>query len=275
MKVTGIILALLVGAGVGFGFATAHSRVTAKSATDENAALQQKLAAAEKRVGELQKQLSAAKVNADKTKQETAKKIAALKKKAQADGSEASKKDEDNNAIVLGKDGDIAEALKKRLPSDQFAQVTNAFSQLRARLARRAKGRQDYLASIDVSNMTADEKANHTRYLELFAKREAASAKMRGGIPDPASIQEVVKIGMEMQGVAKAERATLMRQVTRELGYSGEDARTIEETVQNIYDCTNAGPMSGLNDMVENAASLGGMGEDSSDVKIETQIIGL
>ena len=124
--------------------------------------------------------------------------------------------------------------------------------------------------------MTAAEKANHKRYLELFAKREAASEKMRGGMFNQDAIREMVEVGMEMRETAKEERATLMRQVARELGYTGDDAKTIQETVQNIYDCTSSGPMSGINALMESAPMLkGGGAGGASDIKVETHVIGL
>ena len=227
-----------------------------------------RLSMAGKRIAKLESQLAEAKASS-----------AAAKKSAQKKEAEtpvAVKTDKKEEPIVLGKDMNLEDALKKRLPSEQFTQVTNAFAQFRARLAQRAKSRQDYLSSIDTSGMTAAEKANHKRYLELFAKREAASEKMRGGMFNQDAIREMVEVGMEMRETAKEERATLMRQVARELGYTGDDAKTIQETVQNIYDCTSSGPMSGINDLIESAPMLkGGGAGGASDVKVETHVIGL
>ena len=227
-----------------------------------------RLAAANKRIAELEKALAAAKGDAEKSKAElAAAKERELKIEDLADG---------KAVVKLGKDGDIMGELKDKLPNEQFAQVTNAFAQMRAKLAQLRKGRQDYLAAVDVSGMSDRERENHKRYQELLAKREAISAKMKGGIPDVNSIQEMVKLGIEMEPAAKEERSTLVRQVARELGYTGDDVEVIHDTMKSIFDCTSSGGLGGLGDISEAMGGLGGgLGGGAPDVKVETQVIGL
>lgn len=269
------VVAVLGIAGGWFVGNTMHKKTYAKALESEAQlkSVEAKLAKSDKRIAELEHQLADAAKRAKRAQEEAVK----AKSDALAAAATAKKDGEEKSEAIVVKDGDIASALKKRLPAEQFSQVTNAFSQFRAKLAKRAKNRQDYLASIDTSNMSAKQKANHQRYLELFAKREAAAAKMKGGIPNQASIQELVMIGMEMNQVAKDEREMLMGQVASELGITGDDATVFTDAIKNIYDCTNAGPLSGINDMVESMGSMGGLGggDDESGVKVQTHVIGL
>lgn len=273
MKQSIIIIAVAAIGVVGGAFvgrslqARANEQAIKDAKADQAAEFNAKFAKANKRISDLERQLADANSRAKKAESDA-------KSKAKTALEELKDKAE-KTVVKLGAGEDMASQLKKQLPAEQFSQVTNAFAQFRAKLAKRAKGRQDYLASIDTSNMTAKEKENHQRYLELFAKREAAAAKMKGGIPNQESIQEMVMIGMEMGPVAKQERETLMRQVTSELGYTGDDAAVITDTIKNVYDCTNASPLGGLNDMLESAGSMGGMGGGAAPVKVQTQVIGL
>ena len=170
--------------------------------------------------------------------------------------------------------GDILESLKSQLSHEDFSQVTNAMTQLRARLAEKAKGRMEYLASINTDGMSDDERKNHARFLELMERREAIAAKMKGGLPDMSSIQEMVQLEMEMAPVAKKARSALVGQVARELGYQGEDVEVVRDTVNMIYDCTSGGGMAGLGDLMESAGGAPGMSV-SPGVSVETHVIGL
>ena len=227
-----------------------------------------RLAAANKRIAQLEKDLAAARRDSAKFEKDLAAAKLAAEEKLKENGS--------RSVVKIGKDGDIMGELKDKLPNEQFAQVTNAFAQMRAKLAQLRKGRQDYLAAVDVSGMSDRERENHKRYQELLAKREAISAKMKGGIPDVNSIQEMVKLGIEMEPAAKEERSTLVRQVARELGYTGDDVEVIHDTMKSIFDCTSSGGLGGLGDISEAMGGLGGgLGGGAPDVKVETQVIGL
>lgn len=176
---------------------------------------------------------------------------------------------------VNGKDGgDIIDSLKSQLSHEEFSQVTNAMTQLRARLAEKAKGRMEYLASVNTDGMSDDERKNHARFLKLMERREAIAAKMKGGIPDVESIQKMAELEIEMAPVAKKARAALVGQVARELGYQGDDAEVVRDTVNTIFDCTSSGGLGGLGDIIESAGGAPGMSV-SPGVKVETHVIGL
>ena len=230
------------------------AKPAAKSSVRDDA---ERLAKAQKRIAELEKSLAAARRTIAAFNKTEKGKVSAV---AGATNSEA------RVVSLSGEDADVLGALKSQLTEDEFSQVTNAMTQLRTRLAEKAKGRMDYLASIETASMSDAERENHERFLSLLEKREAAAAKMKGGIPDAATIQKMVELEMQMAPVAKKERSSLVRQVARELGYQGDDVNVIGETMDTIFDCTTSGGLGGLGDIMEGA-------EGMPAVKVETHVI--
>ncbi len=269
MKNITIALCLVAGLAGGFcldRFVLAPKAPAPQPVADDGAAA--RLAKAEKRIADLEKQLADSKSRSMKAQAAAA----AAEQKARETAEAKDANDDDKVETIEVKNGNMMDALKGRLSPEQYTQVSNAFEQFKTKLAMRVKSKQDYLNSIDTSNMSEKDKATHARYLELFAKREEIAAKMQGGIPNRNSLREMMQIGMEIAPVAKEERNILMRQVAGELGYSGDDATVIGETIQNIYDCTSSGPLSGFNDMIETATSIGG-GAILGQPRVETQVI--
>ena len=266
--------ALALGAAGGFAAATWRSpNSESEEIQEEKPAVEKpstsgdaaRLAKAQKRIVELERDLAAARRAATALKAESQKKVAS----AQAETNKAER------VIALKGDGrDVLGALESQLSQDEFSQVTNAMTQLRARLAEKAKGRMEYLASINTDGMSDDERENHAKFLKLMERREAIAAKMKGGIPDMSSIQKMVELEMEMAPVAKKARSALVGQVARELGYQGEDVDVVRDTVNTIFDCTSGGGMGGLGDIMESAGGAPGT-VVSPEVKVETHVIGL
>lgn len=171
----------------------------------------------------------------------------------------------EGTTVSVGTNADIVAELKRQLPEEAFVAATNALSGLRAKLAERAKGRMEYLASVDVSQMGKADRENHAKFLKLLKRREATMAKMKGGIPDAKTLEEMVTLDMEMRPVAKAERSALVREIARELGYAGEDADVLHDTLEAVFDCTSS---SGLGGIMEAA-------DGQPEISIQTQVIGL
>ncbi len=266
--------ALALGAAGGFAAATWRSQNPESEAIQEEKTAVEKpstsgdaarLAKAQKRIAELERDLAAARRAVTALKAESLKKVVS----AQAETNKTER------VISLDGDGkDVLGKLESQLTREEFSQVTNAMSQLRARLAEKAKGRMEFLASVNTDGMSDDERKNHAKFLKLMEKREAIAAKMKGGFPDVESIQKMVMLDMEMAPVAKKARAALVGQVARELGYQGEDVDVVRDTVNTIFDCTSGGGIGGLGDIMENVGGMPGMGA-APDVKVQTQVIGL
>ena len=270
MKIVFVALAALaLGAAGGFAAGMSH-RPKAESAeakaekpvVSEDSA---RLAKAQKRIAELESCLAAAKRAAAASKDSKPEKSAPAPAPTNAA----------ERVIAVEGDGkDVLDTLKGQLSHEEFSQVTNAMTQMRARLAEKAKGRMEFLASINLDGMSADERKNHAKFLELMERREAAAAKMKGGLPDAATIQKLVELEVEMAPVAKKARSALVRQVARELGYQGDDVEVVRDTIDTIFDCTSSGGLGGLGDIVEGAEGMPGVNV-APGVSVETHVIGL
>ena len=191
--------------------------------------------------------------------------LADAKKDAQREGTRAAQAEE---TVSVMTNVDVVAEMKRQLPEEAFVAATNALSRMKVANAERAKGRRDYLASLDVSGLSAKEQKNHRRFMELFDRREKVRSKMKGLLPDQKTIGELMEIEMQMQPLAKEERKALLGAVARELGYTGEDGAVITETLEGIFDCTGSGGAGGLGGLMDGA-------EIQPGVSIETHVIEL
>jgi len=262
-----LVFVVVLAAGVAAGFAV--GRKCAAGACETSApsvAVEQSdgaLDEAKKRIAALEAELAEARKDVERVR-----KLAVRAEKAV---DEAIKEKEAAASISVGTNTDIEAELKKKLPEAEFTAATNALAGLKAKLAARAKGRREYLGSLDVSGLSEKERENHSRFLELFERREKAMSKMKGLIPDEKTIGELMEIEMQMQPLAKKERKALLGALTRELGYSGDDGAVVAETIEGIFDCTGPGGLGGLADL----SGLMDGDEIQPSVSVETHVIGL
>lgn len=135
----------------------------------------------------------------------------------------------------------LDESLRSRMTGEDYGVVSNVFAHMRARRESRDGGRIGYLESVDTSSMGEKDLATHRRYIELLVRQRELAAKATGLIPDMATLTKQVELQMEINPLAKAERAILLGQMTDELGYSGEDAAAIHDTIGDIYEATSSG----------------------------------
>ncbi len=263
MKKSAWLFMFVVGAAVGF----AVCRVFAPKAAEAEAAAEkpvasedaEKLANAQKRIVALEKKLAA--LEKKRAVAKAAKKSGTPKDEATS-GKEA-------RTVVVEDGGDVLESLRKNLSEDDFKAATNALAAFKAKLANRARSKIDFLRAIDVSRMSDAERRNHETFIALAEKREAVMAKTKCGIPDPAMLQEVVMIGMQLTPVAKKERSVLVREVARELGYAGDDVDVVHDAMLSIYDATTPEMLDAFVDAAKDgAASPGGV-----DVKVKTGVM--
>ena len=262
-----LVFAVVLAAGVVAGFAVGRKCAgDACEASAPNAAvapLDGALDEAKRRIAALEAELAEARKDAERVR-----KLAVRAEKAV---DEAIKEKDSVASFSVGTNADIVAELKKQLPEAEFTAATNALAGLKAKLAERAKGRREYLASLDVSGLSAKERETHSRFMELFDRREKAMSKMKGLLPDEKTIGELMEIELQMQPLAKQERKALLGALTKELGYSGEDGAVVADSIEGIIDCTGSGGLGGL-------ADLDGL-MDGADiqpsVKVETHVIGL
>ena len=244
------LVMFMAGADVGFvackAFApkTAETGVkTEKSVVSEDA---EKLAKAQKRIAELEMRLAVAKAA----------------KKSRDDAASG----KESRGVVVNSEAGLQESPRKTPSEDELKVAANVMSAIKAKLADKARSKIDFLRSVDVSHMSEGERKDYESFLELSERREAAVAKMKGGIPDAGVLQEVVMLGMQMTPAAKKVRSALAREAARELGYVGDDVDVVHDVMQNIYDATAPEGIDALVDAAKDAA----MSANGVDVKVKT-----
>ena len=147
-----------------------------------------------------------------------------------------------------GRGGDWRERFEqwKKENPEEFAKMEKRRQEFMQRRAERAKSRLDFLASIDTSKMTAEEKATHEKLQGLLAKREELEGQM--GQMLELSDDERNQLFADMHETHRAinelngqEREALFRQMAGELGVQGEDASLISATISEIISATDGG----------------------------------
>ena len=141
--------------------------------------------------------------------------------------------------------GNPLERLKKDDPV-RYAQVTNSMERFRQARLDRARARDEILSSVDVSGMSPEGRKVHSRYMALSAKRDEMMEAMR---PDAmssmseedrrAAFAQMRKLDGELRAAATAERTNLLNEMAKNLGFAGEDAAAIVETVREVVEATD------------------------------------
>ena len=263
-----IAVVLLVICAVGAGFAVGHMCASGSGVAERPPASvsDETLAKARKRIAALETELAEARKDTQRVRKRAVRAEEAVGKALRENEREVEReKKDDGVSVSVMTNVDVVAEMKKQLPEEAFVAATNALSRMKIANAERTKDRRKYLASLDVSGLSAKEQENHRRFMELFDRREKALSKVKGVLPDQKTIGELVEIEMQMQPLAKEERKALLGAVARELGYTGEDGAIVTETLEGIFDCTGSGGFGGL---------MGGA-EIQPGVSIETHVIGI
>ena len=273
-----IVAAVLVICAAGAGFAVGRMRAHAAgpdqepertAETPQGSGSDEALAKAQKRIAVLEAELAEARKDTQRVRKRALRAEEAVGKAVKENEREGERgRNDEGISVSVMMNVDVVAEMKRQLPEEAFVAATNALSRMKVANAERAKGRRDYLASLDVSGLSAKEQKNHRRFMELFDRREKVRSKMKGLLPDQKTIGELVEIEMQMQPLAKEERKALLGAVARELGYAGEDGAVITETLEGIFDCTGSGGAGGLGGLMEG-------GEIQPGVSVETHVIGI
>ena len=254
MKKLLFAIVFLAGAACGYvGYGLCNGKPAEKPADDGTAAVSKKKNSS--RLEELERELA-------KARGEIARLKKANEDAEKAVASALDNKPKPEQTFEFPTNIDLNAELKKNLDEEQFTAATNAIAGFRARLAARAKGRIDFLSAVDTSKMSASDRENHEKYLDIMKRREELMGKNKGGLPDMDTIQQMMEIQMQMGPAAKKERAVLVGEVARELGYQGDEAEVVQDTISSIYDCTSGGGlMGGIEEAIETMGpAMGGPG---------------
>ena len=143
------------------------------------------------------------------------------------------------------------ERLKEENPAE-YAARTNRMAQFRARMLQNAENKLATLASIDTTGWTQQQLETHQRYQELIAKREELMETMRFDSDATeeqrhAAMEQMRKLGHEIHKASQDERNLLLNKAIREMGFKGNAATEVRETIKTIYSTTQewGGPHGG------------------------------
>ena len=229
-----VVISLLAGAAIGFCFApsagapktapekTSPKMVKAESRPDE--AAEKEMRVLRSRIKELEDMLAKQGIEVEKMKEESSRR-------------ERRDRPRDFRADM--------ERLKKEEP-ERYAQITNSMAQFRRHRLERTQSKIDFLSSIDTSRMSPAMLKVHSDLQDMIEKREAVEEKMRGFMDMTEeerreAFQEIGEIDGRIRELNRAERDNLLVQTAEALGFQGDDAAEIIDTVKGIYEATDSG----------------------------------
>jgi len=141
------------------------------------------------------------------------------------------------------------ENLKKTDP-ERFTQMTNRFAQWRRRRADQARSRMDFLASVDTSHMSASAKKTHGELQELIARREELEEQMhQENLTDDQRrelFEQMRETDQAMRRLNQQERANLLEETAKGLGFEGQDVKDISTTIQEVIEATGGNGRGGF-----------------------------
>ena len=120
-------------------------------------------------------------------------------------------------------------------------QRTNFLQSVQAQAASRS----DFLSSVDTSNMSDDQLANHNQLVQLTQRVQSLIAQMPTLPPDQqaAAMQELQQARPTLNTLYQNERTTLLNQTAQAVGYTSPDQQSqFTESIKTIYDQTRTPP---------------------------------
>ena len=135
------------------------------------------------------------------------------------------------------------ENMKKNDP-ERYVQMTNRFEHMRRRRAERQRRNLDFLSSVDTSHMSAAAKKTHVALQEAIALREQIEAKMhQEDLSDAerrALFDQMRESEHELRNLRRAERDNLFEATANTLGFEGDDAKEIVDTLKEVVESTES-----------------------------------
>ena len=132
------------------------------------------------------------------------------------------------------------ERMKTEEP-ERYAEMQKRQEEFRTRMRAANEARDNYLASVDTSRMTAEQKAGHERLLAALKTRDAFMERMRPDAENPLSDeerQEAFDAMREIGPLMEQERRYLLEETGRAYGEDGAD---FADYIQDLID--NTAPM--------------------------------
>ncbi len=236
MNLTLPVVALLVGSALGYCLAPARivagepkgeTKSTAKAPIGDDGS-RASIAALRARIADLERQLS------ERTDARTETRVSE-QTVARADG---------GNRDPFGAAREWMENLRNEDPA-RYAQMTNGYARMRQRRQARTRSRQEFLASVDTSRMNAAAKKTHDDYQAAMSRHEELESRIHQENLTDGERREIFEqmreSGAELRRLGREERDNLLQATANSLGFQGDDAREIAETIREVYDATEGG----------------------------------
>ena len=133
---------------------------------------------------------------------------------------------------------DRMEQLKKDNPA-QYAEMQKRREEFRQGMEQREMDRADFLAAVDVKNMTSLQRENHEKLLATVARVNELMAQMgEPGSENSAVRQEMGATMGLLHDLYGQERSYLLEATAKSIGYEGDEATAFAEQIQTIIDNT-------------------------------------
>lgn len=136
------------------------------------------------------------------------------------------------------------ERLKNSDPA-RYAQETNRIANWRRMRAERARSTLDFLAAVDTSGMSAAARKTHADLQEAVARREELEDSLRREDLSPEQRQQLFRemreVHRDLMRLNGEERANLISETAKALGFEGEDAKEVSATIQEVINATGGG----------------------------------
>lgn len=139
------------------------------------------------------------------------------------------------------------ERLERMKESDpaQYAQMTNRMARWRQERAARVRTTMEFLSSVDTSKMSAAARKTHADLQNMIARREEIEEGLRREDLTDEQRQrlfgEMREAHREIARLNGEERANLISETAKSLGFDDEDANVITATIQEVIDATSGG----------------------------------
>ena len=129
------------------------------------------------------------------------------------------------------------ERMKTEEP-ERYAEMQKRQEEFRARMRAANEERDNFLSSVDTSQMSEEQKANHERLLAALKLRDSLGDRMRPDAENPLTDEERQEFFNSMREIGpmmEQERRYLLEEVGRAYG---DDGATFAEYIQDLMDYT-------------------------------------
>ena len=137
------------------------------------------------------------------------------------------------------------EKFRKEHP-EEFKRMEEGRRDFMRRRQERAQRQVEFLSSVDTSKMSEADRKNHESLMRLIAKRQEFENAMTPEAMMNATDEERRETFEAMRETENAireqyakERQALLRQTAEELGFTGDDASAVVDTIGEIYEATS------------------------------------